>query len=181
MINDRLGGNRRSIPTAGLFEDAGDGLLREQEEALAMPRKLRQLAGWYREFAERTGNPTIWEARLHTAEDVDAEADRLERASNIAIDQDQRAFRPMSDQIPEGGVDRESRMPDAREEATRQRAYALWEREGRPDGKNLEHWLRAEAEISGKKYAGVTDNGKFMEHPTGTAADPPPRRKSRSK
>ena len=23
------------------------------------PRKLRELAGWYREFAERAGNPTI--------------------------------------------------------------------------------------------------------------------------
>jgi len=26
-------------------------------------------------------------------------------------------------------------------------AYAIWEREGRPDGKDLEHWLRAEAEV----------------------------------
>lgn len=42
------------------------------------PTKLRELASWYREFAERTGNPTIWEARLHTADDLDAEADRIE-------------------------------------------------------------------------------------------------------
>jgi hypothetical protein len=27
------------------------------------PRKLRELAGWYREFAEQAGNPAIWEAR----------------------------------------------------------------------------------------------------------------------
>jgi hypothetical protein len=72
-------------------------------------------------------------------------------------------------------------MPGEREEAIRLRAYALWEQEGRPDGNNLEHWLRAEAEISGKKYAGVTDNGKFIEHPMATASDPPPRRRSRSK
>jgi hypothetical protein len=26
------------------------------------PRKLRELACWYREFAERSGNPAIWEA-----------------------------------------------------------------------------------------------------------------------
>ena len=32
------------------------------------PRKLRELAGWYREFAERAGNPVIWEARLRTGE-----------------------------------------------------------------------------------------------------------------
>jgi hypothetical protein len=40
--------------------------------------KLRELASWYREFAERTDNPVIWEARLRTAEDLDAEADRIE-------------------------------------------------------------------------------------------------------
>jgi hypothetical protein len=42
------------------------------------PRKLRQLASWYREFAERTGNPTIWDGRLRTAEDLEAEAARIE-------------------------------------------------------------------------------------------------------
>ena len=45
------------------------------------PEKLRSLAGWYRDFAERTGNPAIWEARLRTAEDLEAEAARLERAA----------------------------------------------------------------------------------------------------
>jgi hypothetical protein len=43
------------------------------------PRKLRAFAGWYREFAERAGNPAIWEARLRTAEDFECEADRLEK------------------------------------------------------------------------------------------------------
>jgi hypothetical protein len=27
------------------------------------PRKLRELAGWYRDFAEWAGNPAIWHAR----------------------------------------------------------------------------------------------------------------------
>ena len=40
--------------------------------------ELRSLAAWYREFAERTGNPAIWEARLRTAEQLEAEADRAE-------------------------------------------------------------------------------------------------------
>jgi hypothetical protein len=38
-------------------------------------------------------------------------------------------------------------MPDDKEQASPGRAYAIWEREGRPDGKDLDHWLRAEAEI----------------------------------
>jgi hypothetical protein len=40
--------------------------------------ELRKWAAWYREFAERTGNPTIWEMRLRTAEKLEAEADRIE-------------------------------------------------------------------------------------------------------
>jgi hypothetical protein len=49
----------------------------------ADPAKLRELASWYREYAERTGNPTIWEARLHTAEDLDAQADAIDRARAV--------------------------------------------------------------------------------------------------
>jgi len=43
------------------------------------PDRLRVLASWYREFAERTANPAIWDARLRTAEDLEAEAVRIER------------------------------------------------------------------------------------------------------
>jgi len=39
---------------------------------------LRKLAAWYREFAERAGNPMIWEAHLRTAEELEAEAARAE-------------------------------------------------------------------------------------------------------
>jgi hypothetical protein len=41
-------------------------------------RRLRELAAWYRAFAVRSANPVIWEARLLTAEELDAEADRIE-------------------------------------------------------------------------------------------------------
>ena len=44
------------------------------------PSKLRELASWYREFAERAGNPIIWEARLRTAKELEAEADHVERS-----------------------------------------------------------------------------------------------------
>jgi hypothetical protein len=42
------------------------------------PERLRELASWYREYAERTANPAIWDARIRTAEDLEAEAARLE-------------------------------------------------------------------------------------------------------
>jgi len=45
------------------------------------PSELRNLAAWYREFAERAGNPTIWEARLTTARELEGEAHRLEEIS----------------------------------------------------------------------------------------------------
>ena len=41
--------------------------------------KLRELAAWYRQFAERAGNPAIWEARLHMAEDLEREAAQMLR------------------------------------------------------------------------------------------------------
>jgi len=41
-------------------------------------KRLRDLAHWYREFAERTENPAIWDARLRTAEDLEREAGNLE-------------------------------------------------------------------------------------------------------
>jgi hypothetical protein len=54
--------------------DLNDGRPRE-------PRRLREIATWYRELAERTGNPAIWEARLRTAAELEKEAARLETAS----------------------------------------------------------------------------------------------------
>jgi hypothetical protein len=33
---------------------------------------------------------------------------------------------------------------------TAERAYRIWEQAGRPDGKALEYWLQAEAELSTK-------------------------------
>ena len=55
-----------------------DGRLRS-DPVRDNPSKLRELAAWYREFAERAGNPTIWEARLRMAEELDAEADHIDR------------------------------------------------------------------------------------------------------
>ena len=47
------------------------------------PDRLRELAAWYREFAERAGDPAIWETRLRMAKDLEAEARRLELGSSM--------------------------------------------------------------------------------------------------
>jgi hypothetical protein len=43
-------------------------------------------------------------------------------------------------------------METERERAIRERAYAIWEHEGRPSDKDLDHWLRAEVEIASTEY-----------------------------
>jgi hypothetical protein len=53
---------------------------RKDRTGLPDAQKLRELASWYREFAERAGSATIWAARLRMAEDLEREADRGERA-----------------------------------------------------------------------------------------------------
>ncbi|MGE5271694.1 MAG: DUF2934 domain-containing protein [Thiohalocapsa sp.] len=37
------------------------------------------------------------------------------------------------------------------DERIRERAYEIWEREGRPEGKSVEHWMQAEAEVSAEE------------------------------
>jgi Protein of unknown function (DUF2934) len=39
-------------------------------------------------------------------------------------------------------------MSEQKEQAIRERAYALWEQDGRPEGRSLAHWSQAEAEIA---------------------------------
>ena len=56
------------------------------------PRKPSELAGWYREFAERAGNPVIWDGRLRTAKDLEREADRLEKMATRRDEIAQRIF-----------------------------------------------------------------------------------------
>jgi hypothetical protein len=38
------------------------------------------------------------------------------------------------------------------EDAVRQRAYFIWEREGRPEGRAREHWLSAIVEVSREEH-----------------------------
>ncbi len=45
-------------------------------------------------------------------------------------------------------------MTDDQEQRIRLRAYALWEREGRPQGRDQEHWEQARREIETEDRAG---------------------------
>jgi Protein of unknown function (DUF2934) len=45
-------------------------------------------------------------------------------------------------------------------QAIRERAYAIWEEEGCPLDRDLDHWLRAEAEIAAAPPVGVLHAGK---------------------
>ena len=49
------------------------------------------------------------------------------------------------------------------EERIRARAYAIWEQEGRPDGKHLEHWSRAKRLIAAEELRAAA--GGLVTHP----------------
>src|SRR5215469_16851123 len=65
------------------------------------------------------------------------------------------------------------------EQKVRERAYFIWEREGRPQGKELEHWQAAISEL------GLETNGANRTATKGVAATserkPAPSRRSRIK
>jgi hypothetical protein len=67
-------GPASAIPASTLPES-----LATAEIGTQYPSKLREPASWYREFADRAGNPAIWDARLRMAQDLDAEVERSER------------------------------------------------------------------------------------------------------
>ncbi len=53
----------------------------------------------------------------------------------------------------------------------RERAYQIWEREGRPQGCDFEHWVRAQVELEAEAQAGSL-NGKPKRARTAVAARP---------
>ena len=48
-------------------------------------------------------------------------------------------------------------MDEKLRKAIQERAYALWEQAGRPEGGDLAYWLEAESEIAGLSVAGEED------------------------
>jgi hypothetical protein len=58
-----------------------------------------------------------------------------------------------------------------REDQVRLRAYAIWEREGRPEGGAERHWARAEAELRAERQD-RTEAPAAGAAEAGTAAEP---------
>lgn len=63
------------------------------------------------------------------------------------------------------------------EERIRARAYALWIEEGRPDGRDREHWERAERELRVEQAAPPAP----ADEPAAVIADPAPKAKKASR
>ena len=64
------------------------------------------------------------------------------------------------------------------DEAIRDRSYYIWEREGFPEGKDLEHWLRAKAELEAEleahqRAASVLDGSPNFVMPRPAISAPP--------
>jgi hypothetical protein len=53
-------------------------------------------------------------------------------------------------------------MNQAREHVIRERAYRIWESQGRPDGKHDEHWRQAANEVHGLEDLPDADDGKLV-------------------
>jgi hypothetical protein len=58
---------------------------------------------------------------------------------------------------------------DEREDRIRQRAYGIWEREGRPEGRDRDHWQEAERgdRPDGGGFGGDDGDGSLPEEPAG--------------
>jgi Protein of unknown function (DUF2934) len=62
------------------------------------------------------------------------------------------------------------------------RAYAIWEREGRPQGRDFEHWLAAEAELraAGAAPTAASRKPRATRAVTSSGASAPKRTTSRT-
>lgn len=61
------------------------------------------------------------------------------------------------------------------------RAYAIWEREGRPHGRDFDHWLAAEREVEGIAPAETPPSRESAPEVAATIKRRPPRASTRKK
>lgn len=69
-------------------------------------------------------------------------------------------------------------MSHDREAAIREKARAIWEREGRPDGHHERHWIEAERELSADAEAAKSKSGNGVKK---SAAEKAPAKKTPAK
>jgi hypothetical protein len=60
----------------------------------------------------------------------------------------------------------------------RERAYALWEEEGRPHGREFDHWVRARSEIAGMLATAIVEGAQQKKAATRKSAVKPRTRKT---
>lgn len=63
-----------------------------------------------------------------------------------------------------GGVIHFSDRTMIPEEAIRLRSYEIWERQGRPEGKAVEHWLTARMELEAETRGRYVDISEWRTH-----------------
>jgi hypothetical protein len=63
-------------------------------------------------------------------------------------------------------------MNDDFDAKVRERAYAIWERENRPEGKHLDHWLCAQSEIEAEQSSAGDQPASVQTASAGDAAEP---------
>jgi Protein of unknown function (DUF2934) len=61
-------------------------------------------------------------------------------------------------------------MLDEREQTIRERAYTIWEQDGRPEGRSLAHWSQAEAEIGTERTVSIVEKHKRVKSRTAQGA-----------
>jgi hypothetical protein len=65
-------------------------------------------------------------------------------------------------------------MSEHRDQAIRERAYTIWEQHGRPEGRTLEHWSQAEAEIGAEQMIfAAMEKPRPITSPRARGADKP--------
>lgn len=69
------------------------------------------------------------------------------------------------------------------EETLKQIAYRLWEKQGKPDGMDFEHWLEARRELDGQNSDGLTGSITSSVAPPApkNKANPPKRKAGKTK
>jgi hypothetical protein len=75
-LNHRQASQRKSPVRVTRNNSLGVTVTGSAHESQAIA-KLRNLASWYRELAEKAATPWIWEARVLRADDLEREADLL--------------------------------------------------------------------------------------------------------